>query len=131
MTLRQPISLPSTRFFIRHARTQPPSQRFSTLPGRQNAASDSKSNENDKPQEKQDDPNEDGAMTRRLAEMTEQAVLEGGRSTRKNISNAGFSEELKKELEERVAAAEFKNEHPAAHSIINMPVYHPLVSVKI
>ncbi|KAL3463411.1 hypothetical protein BJX64DRAFT_287433 [Aspergillus heterothallicus] len=64
---------------------------------------------------------EDGAMTRRLSEMTEQAFLEGGRSTRKNLEHVGFSEELKKELEERVATAAFKSEHAAAHSIANMP----------
>jgi hypothetical protein len=61
-------------------------------------------------------------MTRRLSEMTEQAFLEGGRSTRKNLEHVGFSEELKKELEERVAAAAFKSDHAAAHSMANMPV---------
>ncbi|RHZ64864.1 hypothetical protein CDV55_103819 [Aspergillus turcosus] len=60
-------------------------------------------------------------MQRRLSEMTEQAMLEGGRSARKNIEQAGFSEDLKKRLQERIAATAFKNEHPAAHSIVNMP----------
>lgn len=54
--------------------------------------------------------------------MTEDAMLEGGRSARRNIEHAGFSEELKKQLEERVAAAAFKSEHAAAHSIVDMPV---------
>ncbi|KAF4270730.1 hypothetical protein CNMCM8812_000956 [Aspergillus fumigatus] len=61
-------------------------------------------------------------MQRRLSEMTEQAMLEGGRSAQRNIEQAGFSEDLKKRLQERIAATTFKNEHAAAHSIVNMPV---------
>ena len=61
-------------------------------------------------------------MTRRLSEMAEQAYMEGGRSARKNMTQAGFSEDLKRELEERVAATAFKSEHAGAHSIVNMPV---------
>ncbi|CAL5872788.1 uncharacterized protein PFLUO_LOCUS7057 [Penicillium psychrofluorescens] len=60
-------------------------------------------------------------MSRRLAQMTEDAMLEGGRSARRNVQQAGFSEELKKQLEERMAAASFKSEHAAAHSILDMP----------
>ncbi|KAJ5157123.1 uncharacterized protein N7482_008223 [Penicillium canariense] len=60
-------------------------------------------------------------MSRRLSQMTEDAILEGGRSARRNIEHAGFSEDLKKQLEERVKAASFKSEHAAAHSILNMP----------
>src|SRR6267378_38233 len=61
----------------------------------------------------------DGAMSRRLAEMTEQATLEGGRSTRSNIQEEGFSEELKRRLGERIAAgttsmSAFRSEHAAA-----------------
>lgn len=61
-------------------------------------------------------------MSRRLSQMTEDAMLEGGRSARRNIENAGFSEDLKKQLEERVLASSFKSEHAAAHSILDMPV---------
>ncbi|RHZ51083.1 DnaJ family domain-containing protein [Aspergillus thermomutatus] len=60
-------------------------------------------------------------MQRRLSEMTEQVMLEGGRSARRNIEQAGFSEDLKKRLQERIAATAFKNEYAAAHSILNMP----------
>jgi len=66
-------------------------------------------------------------MSRRLAQMTEDAMLEGGRSARRNMEHVGFSEELKKQLEERVAAAAFKSEHAAAHSIVDMPVCGPHV----
>lgn len=61
-------------------------------------------------------------MARRLSQMTEDALLEGGRSARRNIEHAGFSDDLKKELEERVKAASFKSEHAAAHSILDLPV---------
>lgn len=65
---------------------------------------------------------EQGAMARRLSDMTEQAMLEGGRSAQRNMQQAGFSDELKQQLEERVAAAAFKNEYATAHSIVDMPV---------
>lgn len=61
-------------------------------------------------------------MARRLSQMTEDALLEGGRSAHRNIKDAGFSEDLKQQLEERVKAASFKSEHASAHSILDMPV---------
>lgn len=61
-------------------------------------------------------------MSRKLAEMTEEAMLTGGRSARKNMQEAGFSEELKRQLEQRIADSSFKSEHAAAFSIVNMPV---------
>lgn len=110
-----------TKALARHPAVQTQSRRgFSAVPRRQDAA---KAAENDKqPEARNEDKREEGAMSRRLSEMAEQAFLEGGRSARKNLSQAGFSEELKKELEERVAAATYKSEHAAAHSIVNMPV---------
>lgn len=54
--------------------------------------------------------------------MSEEAMLEGGKSARKNMQEAGFSEELKKQLEERIAASSFQSEHAQAFSIANMPV---------
>ncbi|OJI96573.1 hypothetical protein ASPVEDRAFT_121756 [Aspergillus versicolor CBS 583.65] len=118
MATKQPGVFKVTKALARAPATQY-QRSFSALPRRQEAAS--KPNEDDKPRETQNEPEEEGAMTRRLSEMTEQAILEGGRSTRKNLSHAGFSEDLKKELEERVAAAAFKSDHAAAHSIANMP----------
>ena len=55
-----------------------------------------------------------GAMSRRLADATEDAVLEGGRAGRKAIEEAGFSEELKQKLLERVQAQKFQSENAAA-----------------
>lgn len=70
----------------------------------------------------QNEPKKESAMARRLSAMTEDALLEGGRSARKNIQEAGFSEDLKAKLEERVAASTFKSDYAAAHSIKDMPV---------
>lgn len=57
---------------------------------------------------------EQGAMSRRLAEATEDALLEGGRAGRKAVEEAGFSEELKEKLLERVAASKFQSENARA-----------------
>jgi hypothetical protein len=55
-----------------------------------------------------------GAMSRRLEQATEDALMEGGRAGRRTIEAAGFSEELKARLLERVEAATFKSEHASA-----------------
>ncbi|KAF4632400.1 hypothetical protein G7Y89_g5719 [Cudoniella acicularis] len=57
---------------------------------------------------------EQGAMSRRLAQATEDAVLEGGRAGRKAVEEAGFSEELKQKLLEKVEAHKFQSENAAA-----------------
>jgi hypothetical protein len=69
-----------------------------------------------------DDQKEEGAFSRKLAEMTEDAILEGGKSAQRNMQEAGFSEDLRKQLEERVKAAAFKSEKAAAFSVLDMPV---------
>ncbi|KAB8232189.1 DnaJ family domain-containing protein [Aspergillus alliaceus] len=92
---------------------------FSAISRRRNA--DSKANEPNEATQAQDESKEEGAMARRLSEMTEQAMLEGGRSARKSLEHAGFSDDLKKQLEERIAATAFKSEHATAHAIVDMP----------
>lgn len=57
---------------------------------------------------------EQGAMSRRLAEATEDALMEGGRAGRKAVEEAGFSEELKDKLLERIKAASFQSDNAAA-----------------
>jgi hypothetical protein len=54
--------------------------------------------------------------------MAEEAYLEGGRSARKNMQEAGFSDELKAKLEERIASSSFKSDNAAVFSIADMPV---------
>ncbi|CAG8983349.1 hypothetical protein HYALB_00000516 [Hymenoscyphus albidus] len=57
---------------------------------------------------------EQGAMSRRLAEATEDAILEGGRAGRKAVEEVGFSDELKERLLERVKAHTFRSENASA-----------------
>jgi hypothetical protein len=57
---------------------------------------------------------EQGAMSRRLAEATEDALFEGGIAGRKAVEDAGFSEELKNKLLEKVEAAKFRSENATA-----------------
>ncbi|CAK7234620.1 hypothetical protein SBRCBS47491_009012 [Sporothrix bragantina] len=52
-----------------------------------------------------------GAMSRRLEEATEEALLTGGRAGRKAVEEAGFSEELKNRLFNKIVDAEFRAEH--------------------
>src|SRR4051794_26196140 len=55
-----------------------------------------------------------GAMSRRLAEATEDALLDGGRAGQKAIEAAGFSNELKEKLLDKIAGQQFKSENLAA-----------------
>ncbi len=65
---------------------------------------------------------EEGAMSRRLAEMTADSIESGGSSAAKNVEEAGFSEELKKQLESRIADSAFRNQNQRAFAEAEMPV---------
>ena len=65
---------------------------------------------------------EQGRMSFRLAQMTDENLGQGGRDAEKTIQEAGFSEELKRQLEERIKDSTFKSENPAAFAQLNMPV---------
>lgn len=62
-----------------------------------------------------------GAFSRRLEQMTEEGLESGGRSARNAVDEAGFSEDLKKRLEEKIASASFKSENASAFSQASMP----------
>jgi hypothetical protein len=66
-------------------------------------------------------PEEQGALSRRLSEMAEDTLNTGSNSDRKLMSEAGFSEDLKKQLEERIAQTAFTSANQQAASIINLP----------
>lgn len=65
--------------------------------------------------------NEQGAMSRRLEEMSNESVETGGRAARKAVSEAGFSEELKARLQEKLANATFRSDSASAFAQANMP----------
>jgi hypothetical protein len=70
---------------------------------------DTRSNHEGKEQEK-----EQGAMSRRLAALSETGLESGGRSARRAVEEAGFDEGLKQDLLARIATASFQNEHANA-----------------
>lgn len=61
-------------------------------------------------------------MSRRLSEMAEETMDTGSKSDRKLMQDAGFSEELKKQLEERIAQTGSVAPNQRAASQVNMPV---------
>lgn len=62
-----------------------------------------------------------GAMSMRLAEATEDAILQGGRAGRRAVEEAGFSEELKQRLLDRVEAQKFNAVNTNAIVELGMP----------
>ncbi|KAI5309193.1 hypothetical protein KEM55_003828, partial [Ascosphaera atra] len=73
---------------------------------------------------KKEQDDEKGALSRRLEDMAEQAVLEGGNRAVKDLQDAGFSGDLKQRLEERIKATEgqaYRLENQRAFSVAEMP----------
>jgi hypothetical protein len=54
--------------------------------------------------------------------MAEEAMDTGSKSDRKMVKDAGFSEELKRKLEERMTQTAFQAQNQQAFSEANMPV---------
>ncbi|POR37105.1 Uncharacterized protein TPAR_02690 [Tolypocladium paradoxum] len=54
---------------------------------------------------------EPGPMARRLEEATEEALLSGGTSGRRAVEDAGFSEELKEKLLDKIADSQFRKQY--------------------
>ncbi|KAM0254644.1 hypothetical protein ACHAQJ_006553 [Trichoderma viride] len=53
-------------------------------------------------------------MTRRLQEATEEALFTGGSAGRRAVHDAGFSDELKEKLLDKIAGANFQQEYSSA-----------------
>jgi len=106
--LRQPslaLTLPPTRQLSHSLRLSRP-----TAPSQPDAQSHDTSPKH--PPLRPPDP-EKGPMARRLEEATDEALLSGGRAGRRAIEDAGFSEELKARLLNKLADARFNAEHSA------------------
>ena len=63
-------------------------------------------------------------MSRRLSEMAEDTMDIGNKSDRTLMKDAGFSEELKRKLEERIAQTAFQAENQQTFSEVNIPVWY-------
>jgi hypothetical protein len=72
---------------------------------------------------------EEGAMSRRLSEMTEESIETGGRSAANNVEAAGFSEDLKKQLEARIAEGAFRSQNQRAFAEAEIPVWFSFYSL--
>lgn len=119
--LRQGASAPLHNPLARRTRlySQDSSVRAATNPIRsspkpQDPAEDASLLHNGEPTEPQPEPpqqpqREPGAMSRRLEEATEDALLSGGRAGLRSIEAAGFSEELKIRLLDRLSEARADN----------------------
>ncbi|KZM28530.1 hypothetical protein ST47_g334 [Ascochyta rabiei] len=64
-----------------------------------------KHEQRDEPQTAVKDEEEEGAFTRRMRSMSEDALESGGHGARRAVEEAGFSAQLKAQLEQRIAAA--------------------------
>lgn len=64
---------------------------------------------------------DEGRMSDRLEQMTEEMLQHGGRRAEKIVKEAGFSEELKAKLEARLMDSKFRSENPAAFAQVTMP----------
>ena len=92
------------------------------LPQQNEHASAKKEDHTETNVENTDNGGEPGGMSRRLAQITDESIEQGGRSAKKVIEEGGFSEELKRRLEERIQESSFKSDNPTAFAQINMPV---------
>ncbi|KAK1979007.1 hypothetical protein LZ30DRAFT_691007 [Colletotrichum cereale] len=72
-------------------------------------------------QNRDEPPKEKGAMSRRLEEATEEALLTGGRAGRRAVEDAGFSEELREKLLDKVQTAQFRSKYASAFAEASMP----------
>ena len=65
---------------------------------------------------------ENGRMSGRLAQITDELIEQDGRRAKKVIEEGGFSEELKKKLEARLQESSFRSENAAAFAQVSLPV---------
>ena len=72
---------------------------------------------------------ENGRMSGRLAQITDEFIEQDGRRAKKAIEEGGFSEELKKKLEARLQESSFRSKNAAAFAEASLPVrsYYPLM----
>ena len=61
-------------------------------------------------------------MSRRLSELTEQSLADHGvREGAKLVEEAGFSDELKRSLEDKISQSTYRLDNASAHAEVNMP----------
>lgn len=108
--------------YLRARSTTAPAKPAYTVRYASDSASPSRKDSNDEqPQAQPRQEAEPGAMSRRLSAMSEESIETGGRSAAKAVEEAGFSEDLRRQLEEKIANANFRDENPQAFAQANIP----------
>ncbi|KAH7320274.1 hypothetical protein B0I35DRAFT_408953 [Stachybotrys elegans] len=64
---------------------------------------------------------EKGPLARRLEEATEEALLTGGRAGQRAVEEAGFSDEIKEKLLDKIADAKFRKDFSHAFAQAGLP----------
>lgn len=114
------LACPSFR--AQHCRNTRAFATSTALPQQNEHASAKKKDHTETDVEITEDGGDLGGMSRRLAQMTDESIEQGGRSPKRAIEEGGFSEELKRRLEERIQESSFKSDNAAAFAQVNMPV---------
>ncbi|TVY16578.1 hypothetical protein LARI1_G005143 [Lachnellula arida] len=109
-------SKPRSFSYIPPLRSSASKEKVSEDPSQIEAQIPEKSSKNGQQEQEQ----AQGAMSRRLAEATEDALLEGGRAGRRAVEDAGFSEDLKQRLLEKVEAHKFRSENASAFAQVGL-----------
>ena len=86
-----------------------------------NATSPLKKDDDGEAEQPRQEEKETGALSRRLAQMSEESIETGGKSAANAVKEAGFSEELKRQLEEKIAGSHFKNDNASAFAQVSVP----------
>ncbi|KAK3064037.1 hypothetical protein LTS18_010716, partial [Coniosporium uncinatum] len=108
-TLRR-IAVANTRSFITH------SPRFAASYNDEGGKGEAKGKDGGSERKEQ------GALSRRLEQMTEESLESSGSSSaRKVIEEAGFDESLRLKLEQRIADASFRSQHAGALAAAELP----------
>ena len=63
-----------------------------------------------------------GGMSRRLSQITDEYIEQGGGNSKKAFEEGGFSDELKRRLEARIQDSTFKNDNSTAFAQVNLRV---------
>ncbi|EMC98113.1 hypothetical protein BAUCODRAFT_40846, partial [Baudoinia panamericana UAMH 10762] len=63
----------------------------------------------------------EGALSRRLEQLSEESLESGGKSAQKAVEDAGFSDDLRRRLQEKIADASFRSDNASALAEATLP----------
>ena len=116
---RQSVRLPRR---LKYGRSWRAFSQTAALPQQNAQASAKHEDHSESSEEKNGQEKEQGGMSRRLAQMTDESIEQGGRNAMKALEEGAFSEELKRRLEARIQDSSFKSQNPAVFAQLDLPV---------